>query len=458
MAAVSMRPLPLFAWSLLAAFGTYFCMYAFRKPFTAAKFAEWSLWGVEYKIVLVTAQVFGYMLSKFIGIKVVSEMTPHRRVLVLLALIGIAEAALLMFGATRPPYNAVWLFVNGLPLGMVFGLVMGFLEGRRQTEVLMAGLCASFIVADGVVKSVGARLLSAGVSEFWMPALVGLLFLPPLLLFAWMLSRIPPPSPTDVEARSQRSTMNGSERWQLFWRYAIGLSLIVTAFTLVTILRSLRADFAPEIWAGMQPIPDEGGWAKYADTFWYDSAKQSYSDDVFGWSEFAVGLLVILLAGSTVLIRNNRTAFYASLFVSLAGSLLIMLALVGLAQAWLDPFTFMVLHGLGMYLPYIAVHTTVFERLLAMTREKGNMAYLMYLADSVGYLGYVAVMLVKNFAVAPAVGQAGAFLPFFVLTSWLIAVACVAVFIPAMVYFAWHPATRTDESTPHRWQPAEAQA
>ena len=36
----------------------------------------------------------------------------------------------------------VWLFVNGLPLGMVFGLVIGFLEGRKVTEALSAGpLC-----------------------------------------------------------------------------------------------------------------------------------------------------------------------------------------------------------------------------------------------------------------------------------------------------------------------------
>ena len=456
MASTSERPLPLVVWSVVAAFGTYFCMYAFRKPFTAATFSDLTLGGVQFKIVLVTAQVIGYMLSKFIGIKVVSELPPPRRVLVLLALIGIAEGALLLFGATPPPYNAVWLFVNGLPLGMVFGLVMGFLEGRRQTEALMAGLCASFIVADGVVKSVGARLLSAGVSEYWMPAVAGLLFVPPLLLFAWMLSRIPPPSMTDVEARSQRSTMSGAERWQLFWRYALGLSLIVTAFTLVTILRSLRADFAPEIWAGMQPQTDAGGWAKYADRLWYDPAKGRYSDDVFGWTEFAVGLLVILLAGSTVLIRNNRTAFYAALGLSVAGSLLVMLALLGLAQDWLDPFAFMVLHGLGMYLPYIAVHTTVFERLLAMTREKGNMAYLMYLADSVGYLGYVAVMLVKNFAMAPSVGQAGAFLPFFLLTSWIIALACVAVFVPAIVYFGWHPATQLRATQTNRLQALEA--
>ncbi|HEY5313784.1 MAG TPA: DUF5690 family protein, partial [Pirellulales bacterium] len=63
---------------------------------------------------------------------------------------------------------------------------------------------------------------------------------------------------------------------------------------------------------------------------------------------------------------------------------------------WLGGFAFMVLSGLGLYLPYVAMHTTVFERLLAMTREHGNLGFLMYVADSIGYLGYVVVMLSQS--------------------------------------------------------------
>jgi hypothetical protein len=218
------------AWCIVAAFGTYFCMYAFRKPFTAGLYRDVSLWGVDFKTILVTAQVLGYILSKFLGVKVIAEVKPHRRVALLLALLAAAEAALLMFGLTPVPYNGLWLFVNGIPLGMVFGLVLGFLEGRRQTEALTAGLCASFIVADGVTKSAGAFLLQAGVSESWMPFAAGLLFLPPQLFFVWMLSRIPLPSMQDVASRSERTPMDGRERWELFRRYSTGLTLLVLLY------------------------------------------------------------------------------------------------------------------------------------------------------------------------------------------------------------------------------------
>src|SRR3954468_3841600 len=182
------RPLSLAAWCVIAAFGAYFCTYGFRKPFTAATYDRVAFAAVSLKTLFVAAQVAGYTLSKFIGIKFVAEAKPSRRAAYLVALIVIAELSLVLFGLTPAPFNAAWLTLNGLALGVVFGLVMGFLEGRQRTEALVASLCASFIVADGVMKSAGGYLLKLGVGELWMPAAAGLIFLPPLLLFAWMLS------------------------------------------------------------------------------------------------------------------------------------------------------------------------------------------------------------------------------------------------------------------------------
>jgi hypothetical protein len=416
------------AWCLVAAFGTYFCMYAFRKPFTAATYTDTALWGIGYKTVLVTAQVLGYTLSKFLGIKVIAELPPTRRAALLLLLIGGAQAALLLFGLTPAPYNFVWLFFNGVPLGMVFGLVLGFLEGRLQTEALAAGLCTSFVVADGVTKSVGASLLVAGVVEFWMPFVAGLLFVPPQLLFVWMLTRIPTPSPQDIAARSERAPMDRHERWRFLRRYAVGLTLLVAIYVLITVLRSVRADFAPEIWQGLLGHSAEPG--------------------LFTNTEIVVAVGVLVLNGSAVLIRNNRRAFFAALALVAGGAALMALALVGFQARGLSPLAFMVLLGLGLYLPYIAVQTTIFERLLAMTRHRGNIGYPVYLADAFGYLGYVGVMLARN-----AVKPADSFLAFFLALSWTIAAACVVLLVPCWYYFATHPATRVEANVPDSDQP-----
>src|SRR5262249_52798713 len=160
------------------------------------------------KSVLVVAQVLGYMLAKCIGIRVIAEMPPPRRAVGIVVLVAGAEAALVLFGAAPSPLHVAGLFLNGLALGMVFGLVLGFLEGRRQPEALSAGLCASFILADGVCKSAGAWLLARGVTERWMPATAGLVFVAPLLVFVWMLTRIPPPDHDDRAQRSERLPMD----------------------------------------------------------------------------------------------------------------------------------------------------------------------------------------------------------------------------------------------------------
>jgi hypothetical protein len=191
---------------------------------------------------------------------------------------------------------------------------------------------------------------------------------------------------------------------------------LVLVYLLITILRSVRADFAPEIWASLQgTVPP----------------------DIFAWSEMAVAAGVLALTGALVLLHDNRRAFFSGLALAVGGVVLVGVALTTVQGRAISPFAFMVLHGIGLYLPYIAVHTTLFERLIAMTRDRGTIGYLMYLADAFGYLGYVGVLLARA-----ALGPPEIFLGFFLTLSWAIAGACLALLIPCWRYFATHPATR----------------
>lgn len=351
-------------------------MYAFRKPFTAATYEDTVLLGIGFKTILVASQTAGYTLSKFIGIKIVSEMPARYRAVSILALIAIAEVALLLFAVTPAPWNFVWLFVNGLPLGMVFGLVLGFLEGRQVTEFLSAGLCASFILSSGFVKSVGSSLLhDFHVQPFSMPYMTGLIFLLPLVVFVGLLAQIPPPSAEDERLRTKREPMNRDQRRAFFKRHAVGLMGLLSIYVLLTVVRSIRDDFAVEIWRDLG-VDDE--------------------PDVFARSEFWVTIGATIITGLTISIRNNRIAFLVSIGLLCSGFVVVLGSVWGHQAGHLSPMSFMVLLGLGMYIPYVAFHTTVFERMLAAFREIGTIGYLMYLADTFGYLGYVGVMLFRN--------------------------------------------------------------
>lgn len=399
------------AYCIVAAFTTYFCMYAFRKPFTAGEYGDMELWGIGYKSILVAAQVGGYTLSKFIGIKVISEMPPGRRAVTIVGLIAFAEAVLFLFAVVPPPYNFPFLFLNGLPLGMVFGLVLSFLEGRQVTEALSAGLCASFILASGVVKSVGRSLIvDYGVSEYWMPFATGLVFVFPLLLGVLMLSRIPRPNAGDVSHRSERTPMDRRARWQMFRRHAFGLTGLVAIYVLLTVIRSIRDDFAVEIWSDLG-YPDE--------------------PSVFAYSEMAVMFGVVAINGSAVFVRNNRLAFLGSFGLIAGGFMLVLFTLWGQSVGMLAPFAFMVLIGLGAYVPYVAFHTTVFERLIAVFHERGNIGYLMYLADATGYLAYVGIMIAKNF-----LSEELNFLTLFLSCTFWLSIVALALSVALLMHYA----------------------
>jgi hypothetical protein len=401
----------------LAAFGTYFCMYAFRKPFTAATFEDQQLWGMGLKAILLIAQILGYMVSKFIGIKVISEMRSEWRAAVLVGLIALAELALVGFAYAPLPLKAVMLFLNGLPLGMVFGLVLGFLEGRRHTEALSAALCASFIVSSGVVKSVGRWLLDTWqVSEFEMPMLVGLLFFPPLLLSVWWLQATPAPDAADRQQRSERTVMDSHQRRSFLSAYGLGLTLLVLVYTLLTVVRTVRDDFGVEIWRdlGVTQTPE-----------------------IFAYSETTVALVVTALNGLAILIACNLRALRVTMGLMAGSFLLTGCVAVLQVGGGLSPFAFMVACGVGLYVPYVAFHTTVFERLIAASRRPCNLGFLMYLADAIGYLGYASVILVREkLKTTPDTSLNSApVLPFFVWSLLVVAVVAVGALALATVYF-----------------------
>lgn len=365
-------------WCMVAAFGTYFCMYAFRKPFNASIYEGLSLWGIHYKIVLIIAQVFGYMISKFIGIKVISELKAASRSQLIVGLILFAEIALLFFGWVPHPYNFVFLFLNGLPLGMIWGIVFSYLEGRRFTEVLAIGLSVSLIVSSGVLKTIyfDVHEWLPAISEFWLPFVIGLLFLPLFLLFVWMLSVIPAPSKEDIIARAPRLPMTNTDKKEVFRQYGWGLLCFIILYTFLATLRDFRDNFTVEIWNEVDP-----GWDK----------------NVFTQTEAITSIIVLAVIGSLSAIKNNFKGFWAVNGIIGAGFVITAIATLLFQKHIISPFWWMLLLGTGLFLAYMPMQIALFERLIAHFRIRANAGFFVYICDSIGYLGSVVLMLYKEF-------------------------------------------------------------
>ena len=352
-------------------------MYAFRKPLSAATFEGLTYWGMDYKIIALISQVIGYTCSKFLGIRIVSSMKPGQRIRYILGLVGAAWIALFFFAWTPQPYNVLLLVINGLPLGMIFGIVISFLEGRRNTELLGAGLCISFITASGIVKSVGQFLIvHLGVSDFWMPFLTGLVFVPLLLLGVWLLGKIPPPTEEDKALRSERTPMTKVERRKFIHDFSVGVVLAVLTYATLTVYRDLRDNFAVELWAQMGYEGNSG---------------------ILAYTEICIALLVLFFIANMIRVINNRKAFYGNIGFFIGSGLLLFFSTWAFSEGRLSPVWWMILSGFGLYLCYACFHTMFFERWIALFRYSSNIGFLICVSDSFGYLGSVGVLVYKNF-------------------------------------------------------------
>lgn len=395
-----------------AGFCAYFAMYAFRKPFTAATFEQVPGWHfpLDYKIALIVAQVAGYALSKFIGVKVIAEIDPRHRAVAILGLIGTSWLALIGFALVPAPWNVVMLFLNGVPLGMIWGLVFGFMEGRCVSEVLASMLCASFILSSGVVKSVGTWLMqSVQIDRFWMPAATGALFIPLLLLSVWVLSELPPPNARDEAERTRRAPMTSAERQGFLQAYAPGLIAIVVAYVLLTAFRDFRDNFAAEIWTAL----GYGGQAA-----------------IFSASELPVAVIALIGMALIIVVRDNRRALVVIHAMIGGGFALLGLSTLLFQMHLISPLVWMILAGSGLYIAYNPINAVLFDRLVAASGRIANAGFLIYVADSFGYLGSVTLLLWRNF------GQGSLdWLQFFTAGAYVTSVVGTVLTLLAAVYF-----------------------
>jgi len=397
-------------YASIVAFCLYTCIFALRKTFGVATYEGVSYGGVDYKGWMVISQVVGYLISKFIGIKVASELKSKYRASGILLMVSIAIISWLLFAITPAPYNLVFLFTNGLPLGMVWSLVFGYLEGRKTTEVLGASLSVSFIFSAGFGKTVGGLVMRDwGVSEFWMPFVSACLFFIPLLIFLWLISKMPPPSIEDERLRTKRQPMTGAERIGFAKEFSIGLILLILAYALLTAFRDLRDNFSAEIWKSL-----------------------GYGDkpSIFTQTETPISITVLIAIASLMVIKNNRSALIVNHLMVLGGMILVGLSTFLFQQQLISPLAWMTLVGMGLYFGYIQFNSIFFDRLLAAFKYSGTVAFLINLADSFGYLGSVSVLLYKYF------GQSNlSWLNFFMASGYALSIAGSLLILMSLIYF-----------------------
>ncbi|KKB46689.1 hypothetical protein HMPREF1212_04185 [Parabacteroides sp. HGS0025] len=394
-------------WAGGAALLSYSLVYALRKPFTAASFENAEFFDMDYKVVVTISQILGYVVSKFIGIKLISELQSEERFKFILTSVLLAEASLILFGLLSTPFNVAAMFLNGLSLGCMWGVIFSFIEGRRVTDILASLLGVSMVISSGTAKSVGLYVMNhLHVSEFWMPALIGAVALPLLLLLGWALNKLPEPNKEDIAMKSERETLNGKQRWELFKSFMPFLSMLFIANIAIVVLRDIKEDFLVNI-----------------------IDVSAYSPWLFAQIDSVVTLIILGIFGLMVLVKDNLKALSVLFGLIIAGMIVMSVVSFGQQQLRLSPVIWLFIQSLCLYIAYLTFQTIFFDRFIACFRIRGNVGFFIVTTDFLGYTGTVLVLVLKEFC-NPDIDWA----VFYNQFAGYVGIFCCVTFVCSFVY------------------------
>jgi len=327
------------------------------------------------------------------------------------------------FAVAPGSWKVLAMFFNGLPLGMVWGLVVRYLEGRRTSELLLAALSISFIVSSGVMKDIGVWLMRGhGVPETWMPAVVGALFLAPFVVAVRVLDAAPGPDALDEAARVPRRAMTGEDRRRFLSRFGPGLAPLLVVYFFLTAYRDFRDNYGVEIFGALGYTGFRG---------------------LFTWSELPAAIAVLGALAALGLVRDNRRGLMAVYGLMVSGLLAVGAATLLFGVGGLGGMTWMIAVGVGSWLAYVPVSAVLFDRLTAAGGAMGTAVFGIYVADAAGYTGSVVLQLYRDLAQG-SVSRLAFFEAFSLhLSAW----GAALLILSAILVWRALPRAATDPST-----------
>ena len=395
-------------WAGGAALFSYALVYALRKPFTAATFDGLEFMGMDYKTATSIIQIAGYMLSKLLGIKFISELKREYRLGFIIASVAIAEISLILFAVCPVPYNIFALFFNGLSLGCMWGVIFSFLEGRKLSGILASIMGLSIAFSSGLAKSVGLFLIKdMGIDSFWMPATIGAVACVLLIILAFVLTKLPAPTEEDIKCCTERVPMDARQRKNIFLQFAPVLSMLFIANLFITVMQDIKEDFL----------------VKLVDT-------TQLSSWAFSGIDATVTLIILTIFLLISLIRDHQKVLCLILLLVMTGMMMLAGVAYGYEKLQLPPMVWLFIQSLGLYTAYLSFQTLFFERFVSCFNINGNVGFFIITIDFVGYLGTVCVLIFKELFISEL-----NWIEFYNTMVMILGIACCFLFAGSILWF-----------------------
>jgi hypothetical protein len=203
--------------------------------------------------------------------------------------------------------------------------------------------------------------------------------------------------------------MMKSDRKRFLLLFAPGIFCFVIAYMLLTAYRDLRDNFSAEVLTHL-------GYTQ--------------SPGIYAATELIVSLFILAALGSLYLIKNSKTALIVNHVIIIAGLALVGSSTLLFHSGRLSPEVWMILIGCGLYAGYVPFNSIFFDRMLAAFQFTGTVGFIMYVADSFGYLGTVAVLFFKEFG-----GFQGSWLDFLIRSGYVLSAGGLLMMVLSLIYF-----------------------
>jgi len=329
---------------------------------------------------LVLAYNMGFAAGKVPAVSVISSpLFYNNRFLTLASLISSSGLLVALPMALFPELlwsHVLGMFLAAIPNSWIYGCMISYIEGREETESLVAAIGMSLVLAASAAKAAANVVLKMGVSATTMPLVLSLIALPLCVPMYYLLDRAPKPSAKDRAKRSVRTAMSGEERWAFVLQHRWPIVFTTLPYCCTGILRSYRDQFSRPIFQAALGEPPS--------TLFF------FLSDLPGSISCALLLLGV-----------NRVQCHRK-------GLLVLLGIMGLAALWivvnslvhqagnlLGGGAWQVTAGLGIYTAY--QNTPVYERLVALSGAKGTCTFLIFVSDLCVYTGTSTLVLWKVF-------------------------------------------------------------
>jgi hypothetical protein len=381
---------------------TYFFTYGISSSIFAGKYNRYSIFG-NMKDAITIAQIIGYTIGKIVIYYNISKIKKECRFKFSILTIICSTIPLIIFGLLPDDSAIVMILLSSIFISFAWGSIIFYVEGKSNNELIYMLIYFGVISGSGVAKTFGDYLINKNINEKWIPAICGVCGMNGYIIFLIILHLYN--KNNILDRHNRQSNISQEQRTQFMKKYKIGLVSTALVYGLLLGYRNYRDYYSLEIL--------------------HEILGQNFKSGVYAYSEIIISVSVLFTNGLLFMIKSDRMKFYFMLYQMLIGGIIIGISTIFTINSYL----WIILTGFGLFVGYIPARAMLYDKLMSITHNNFSAVYLIYFADSIGYIFTIIVIIIKKYSVEIS------YVDYFVILSYIVAGFSIINMIISIIFF-----------------------